>query len=142
MSRRDYRTAPGVSTPGHPENRAPPSQGAAKSSSCPCSSLCSKSGVGLANCWSTAPSTELHPVLGLAVLKGPQKFVEDLVRHSRTENASLSPPSGRCPFYPYPGLKPRAESCSPFGTKSVPFGTSSTSLVGTIDLSKREIRVY
>jgi hypothetical protein len=49
--------------------------------------------------------------------KGRQKFVEDLVRHSGRKTLLYRHIQGGCPFYPYPGLKPRAESCSPFGTK-------------------------
>src|ERR1700721_2110076 len=51
--------------------------------------------------------------------KGRQKFVADLVRHPGRKTLLYRHLQGGCPFYPYPGLKPRAESCSPFGTKSV-----------------------
>jgi hypothetical protein len=63
-------------------------------------------------------------------LKGRQKFVEDLVRHPGRKTllyrhlSSFVPNSqnyggqaGRVPFLSVPGVKPRAESYSPFGTK-------------------------
>jgi hypothetical protein len=50
--------------------------------------------------------------------KGRQKFVEDLVRHSGRKTLLYRQPSGRVPFYPYLGLKPQAQSYSPFGTKN------------------------
>jgi hypothetical protein len=79
----DYRTEPGVSTPGHIDNRAPP-------------------------CLSAV-------VLGMRDEggKGRQKFVEDLVQHPGRKTLLYRHLQGGCPFYPYPGLKPRAESCSP-----------------------------
>src|ERR1700733_954631 len=74
---------------------------------------------------------ELHPLSGLEILKGRQKLIEDLpfgIQGGKRLSTATFPPSsliprttadkqGGCPFYPYPGLKPRAESCSPFGTK-------------------------
>ena len=52
------------------------------------------------------------------MLKGWQKLVEDLVGHQGWEALLYRHfQSGRL-LHPYPGLKPRAESSSPFGTKT------------------------
>jgi hypothetical protein len=82
---------------------------------------------------------ELHPLSGLEILKGRQKLIEDLpfgIQGGKRLSTATFPPSsliprttadkqGGCPFYPYPGLKPRAESCSPFGTKCIFSGQNS-----------------
>jgi hypothetical protein len=52
----------------------------------------------------------------------PEGAAENLLRIPlgiQGGNAFYRHLQGGRPFYPYPGLKPRAESCSPFGTKSV-----------------------
>ena len=63
-------------------------------------------------------SPELHPHGGLAVLKGRQKFVEDLVRQPGRKTPVYRHLQGGRPFHPYLGLKPQAQSYSPFGTKN------------------------
>jgi len=77
MSRRDFRTEPGVLTPGADKKTGRP--------------------------------------------KGAVELVRRKVRPSRTSRRSQrsAAPCEGGPFWTcFPGLKPRAESCSPFGTKT------------------------
>ena len=49
--------------------------------------------------------------------RGGREFSPKYASTDETTNGYLPPLQGGPPFRPYPGLKPRAESSSPFGTK-------------------------
>ena len=98
LPRRGNRTQPGVLTPGTGLKTGPPSQDASKSSSC----SCSKSGVGLAKLLEYRALSELHPVLGLAVLKGRQI---GFAKVNETSVKYLPPLQGGSSFGRVPGVR-------------------------------------
>ena len=127
LSRRDNRTQPGVLTPGYDPKNSPPQRGGREFyPSCP-----------LTN---ESPNLYLSPLQHLQPATRVQLGLGAILQHSSTpaRNASRSdaggpslrvagfededeyeaPGEGGRPGYLYPGLKPRAESCCPFGTDS------------------------
>jgi hypothetical protein len=84
---------------------------------------------GVMECWSVGvleycAKSELHPAsAGLGMLKGRKIFSSavHLVNASTPDAPVLPPLQGGAFMNRHLGLKPQAESCSPFGTRSAPF---------------------
>jgi hypothetical protein len=117
LSRRDLRTQSGVLTPGIDPKKTPTLTRRIKNRP---RSRARKVGLVSSGVLEFCAKSELHPVRGLGMLKGWQMVVPPFNQstYSPTHNvAPLSRPVGADLFRDNPGIKPQAESLSPFGTK-------------------------
>jgi hypothetical protein len=78
-----------------------------------CRILCPEGTIGLSLGFRPQDTLTIGPAL-----KGRQKFVEDLGRHSGRKMLFYRHPQGGRLLYSHPGLKPRAQSCSPLREKN------------------------